>query len=123
MIEMSGAYDRDPYVAADSKCITEDDKKDLVHWMTYRERRPPSPSPEQILEKVRRSRNVEPVKDRFLELEDEVQERRQFLDEMSKVGLSRKIKDELDGEIADKLREMKLIQKNRELQIEFLEKL
>ena len=52
-----------------------------------------------------------------------MQERRQFLDEMSKVGLSRKIKDELDGEIADKLREMKLIQKNRELQIESLEKL
>ena len=50
-------------------------------------------------------------------------ERRQFLDEMSKIGLSRKIKDELDGEIADKLREMKLIQKNRELQIESLEKL
>ena len=52
-----------------------------------------------------------------------MQERRQFLDEMSKIGLSRKIKDELDGEIADKLREMKLIQKNRELQIESLEKL
>ena len=52
-----------------------------------------------------------------------MKERRQFLDEMSKVGLSRKIKDELDGEIADKLREMKLIQKNRELQIESLEKL
>ena len=52
-----------------------------------------------------------------------MQERRQFLDEMSKVGLSRKIKDELDGEIADKLREKKLIQKNRELQIESLEKL
>ena len=33
--------------------ITEEDKKDLVHWMAYRERRPPSPSPQEILEKIR----------------------------------------------------------------------
>ena len=33
--------------------ITEEDKKDLVHWMAYRERRPPSPGPQEILEKIR----------------------------------------------------------------------
>ena len=50
-------------------------------------------------------------------------ERRQFIDEMSKVGLSRKMKKEIEGEIADKLREMKLLQRDREKQIESLERL
>ena len=56
-------------------------------------------------------------------VEDEVMERRQFIDEMSKVGLSRKMKKEIEGEIADKLREMKLLQRDREKQIESLERL
>ena len=38
----------------DSSGITEEDKKDLVHWMAYRERRPPSPSPEDILQRMRK---------------------------------------------------------------------
>ena len=50
-------------------------------------------------------------------------ERRQFIDEMSKVGLSRKMKEEIEGEISDKLREMKLLQREREKQIESLERL
>ena len=40
-----------------------------------------------------------------------------------KVGLSRKLKEEMEGEIADKLREMKILQRNREKQIESLERL
>ena len=32
-------------------------------------------------------------------VEDEVVERKQFLEEMSKVGLSRKLKQEVEGEI------------------------
>ena len=42
---------------------------------------------------------------------------------MLKVGLSRKLKEEMEGEIADKLREMKILQKTREKQIQSLEKL
>ena len=44
-------------------------------------------------------------------------ERKQFIDEMSKIGMSSKMKEEIEGEIADKLREMKLLQKEREKQI------
>ena len=50
-------------------------------------------------------------------------ERKQFITEMAKVGLSRKMKEEVEGEIADKLREMKLMQNNRLKQIESLERL
>ena len=47
--------------------ITDEDKKDLVHWMAYREKRPPSPSPQEIIEKIRKPSSKE--KDRFSECE------------------------------------------------------
>ena len=50
-------------------------------------------------------------------------ERKQFLEEMSKVGLSARMKQEIEGEIAGKLREMKLLRAEREKQIESLERL
>ena len=56
-------------------------------------------------------------------MEDEVQQRREFIDEMAKIGLSRKMKEEIEGEIAGKLREMKILRRHREKQIEILEKL
>ena len=58
-----------------------------------------------------------------LQVEDEVIERKQFLEEMSKVGLSARMKQEIEGEIAGKLREMKLLRAEREKQIESLERL
>ena len=59
----------------------------------------------------------------YISVEAEVTERKQFITEMAKVGLSRKMKEEVEGEIADKLREMKLMQNNRLKQIESLERL
>ena len=56
-------------------------------------------------------------------MEDEVRERKQFIDEMSKIGISRKMKEEIEGEITDKLREMNLLRRDREKQIEILEKI
>ena len=56
-------------------------------------------------------------------MEEEVNERKQFIDEMSKIGISRKMKEEIEGEITDKLREMKLLRRDREKQIEILEKI
>ena len=50
--------------------ITEADKKDLVHWMAYRERRPPSPTPADILEKMKSSnKEADTEIDRFVERE------------------------------------------------------
>ena len=56
-------------------------------------------------------------------MEDEVTERKQFIEEMSKVGLSARMRQEIEGEIAGRLREMKLIRAEREKQIESLERL
>ena len=50
-------------------------------------------------------------------------ERKQFIEEMSKVGLSARMRQEIEGEIAGRLREMKLIRSEREKQIESLERL
>ena len=115
--------------------ITDEDKKDLVHWMTYREKRPPSPSPQEIIEKIQKPSSKE--KDRFSEckirfflnhltlflakVKNEVTERQQFLEEMNSLGSSKKLKDEIEGEIVEKLREMKILQKEREKQIRALE--
>ena len=49
--------------------------------------------------------------------------RKQFIEEMSKVGLSARMRQEIEGEIAGRLREMKLIRAEREKQIESLERL
>ena len=47
MIASSGAYERDgPPVSGAGRSVTEEDKRDLEHWMVYREPRPPSPSPQ-----------------------------------------------------------------------------
>ena len=54
-------------------------------------------------------------------MEGEVEERQQFLTEMNKMSNSKKLKEEIEGEIAEKLREMKFIQKERERQIRALE--
>ena len=48
-------------------------------------------------------------------------ERKQFIDEMSKIGMSSKMKEEIEGEIAGKLREMKILRRDREKQIEILD--
>ena len=48
---------------------------------------------------------------------------KQFIEEMSKVGLSARMRQEIEGEIAGRLREMKLIRAEREKQIESLERL
>ena len=54
-------------------------------------------------------------------VEKEVQERQNFLNEMSKLQSSKKLTEEIQGEIAEKLREMKVIQQEKEQQIRVLE--
>ena len=54
-------------------------------------------------------------------MKNEVTERQQFLEEMNNLGSSKKLKEEIEGEIVEKLREMKFIQKERERQIKVLE--
>ena len=54
-------------------------------------------------------------------VEKEVQERQNFLSEMSKLQSSKKLTEEIQGEIAEKLREMKVIQQEKEQQIRVLE--
>ena len=56
-------------------------------------------------------------------MKNEVTERQQFLEEMNNLGSSKKLKEEIEGEIVEKLREMKFIQKERERQIKVLEKI
>ena len=49
-------------------------------------------------------------------------ERRQFLSELGRVGgVERKLKEEVEGEIAEKLREMRVIHRERERNIAGME--
>ncbi|XP_069087443.1 UPF0193 protein EVG1 isoform X2 [Pleurodeles waltl] len=70
---------------------------------------------------VRRDRRPAPRKeevaevelDRFDELVNEIQERRQFLDEMEALGQGKKYRSIVETEISQKLREMEIIDQQR----------
>lgn len=51
--------------------------------------------------------------DRFDELVNEIQERRQFLDEMEALGQGKKFRSIVETEISQKLREMEIIDQQR----------
>ena len=57
----------------------------------------------------------------LVKVKNEVTERQQFLEEMNSLGSSKKLKEEIEGEIVEKLREMKVLKKEREKQIRALE--
>ena len=82
-------------------------------WPTER-RDPPHPAPPQYWRRWRNQRKITRIDSlnvsgsseiskimsfSIFSVEDEVVERKQFLEEMSKVGLSRKLKQEVEGEI------------------------
>jgi len=127
MIEQSGAYERDMNLPPTGRCITDSDKDDLVHWMAYRQQRPPSPSPQELLGRWRDGGGEKVMEegDRFSELVEEIEERKEFLVEMTRLGAVRdkKLQREVEGEIALKLREMRILKKEKEREFSKIDKM
>lgn len=111
----SGAYNRSDYQPRPTKVRTEQEKDRLAHMMAYgmdptkiayqAAQRTPSPPPHRAL-------------DRFDELVEEVEERKQFLEQMTALGKRKEYQQMIANEIADKVREMELIDRQRSKTLE-----
>lgn len=111
----SGAYNRSDYQPRPTKVRSEQEKDRLAHMMAYgtdpakmayqAAQRTPSPPPCREL-------------DRFDELVQEVEERKQFLDQMAALGKRKEYQQVIANEIADKVREMELIDRQRSKALE-----
>ncbi|XP_013393041.1 UPF0193 protein EVG1 [Lingula anatina] len=116
-IESTGAYERPDYQPAHIKPVTEKDKERLANIMAYGEDVQP-PSVENIVRRMDPS--PEPEIDRFQELQDEIEERKRFLDDMDAIGQGHKYRAIISTEISQKIREMELIDQKKTKQLKGL---
>jgi len=123
-ISASGCYEREQYRTIPCAVRTEKDKEKLANMMAYgmdldptanSKARPRTPSPIP----------PEEERDRFQELMDEIQERKQFLDKMTSLGKGNSYKTLIETEISQRIREMEEIdrQQMRETNVALLAKL
>jgi len=110
-ISASGCYEREPYRTVPCARRTEKDKEKLANMMAYgmdldpttAKARPRTPSP----------LPAEDDRDRFQELMEEIQERKQFLDKMTALGKGKSYKTLIETEISQRIREMEDIDRER----------
>lgn len=119
MIEDSGAYVRDKYISQPTKSL-EKEKQRLSNIMAYGEDVKP-PSKAEMLEKIRQknSRNA-PKKDRFDEIQEEIQERKEFMESMEKTGRGKEYRPIINAQISQLIREMEVIDKQRTAQLNYI---
>lgn len=114
-IEAMGAYDQPTYRPHPGKCYYEKEKQKLANIMTYGkdmqkwQRQEPKPKPKEP-EEI----------DRFEELQNEIEERYVFLQEMESLGRGKKYKAMIQTEISQRIHEMEMIDKKRTLELEKL---
>ncbi|XP_072168283.1 UPF0193 protein EVG1-like [Diadema setosum] len=114
-IEESGAYEREQYRGGGVTKSLEKEKQRLQNMMAYGEDLPPIT--DQRKQELLRTPSPEPVRDRFSELEAEIEERREFLEDMKKLGKEKHYKTIISTEISQKIREMEVIDKQRTQQL------
>jgi len=114
-IVQSGAYDREQYRTIPCSIRTDKDKEKFANMMAYgmdldpnKKARPRTPSPVPLEEE----------KDRFQELVEEIQERKEFLDKMTSLGQGKQYKTLIQTEISQRIREMEVIDRQRTLQLQ-----
>ncbi|XP_046855827.1 UPF0193 protein EVG1 homolog [Xenia sp. Carnegie-2017] len=105
--------DDEPYRPLPGKCITEKDKRILQNKMSYGDEGAAlieqTPQPQNIS----RGGRLEPEIDRFDEVVELIEERKQFLDDMEKLGQGKKYRSLIAAEISKGIRELELIDKKR----------
>jgi len=113
-IEASGCYERERYRTIPCSVRTDKDKEKFANMMAYgmdldpnaNKARPRTPSP----------LPPEEERDRFTELVDEIEERKNFLSKMTALGKGKEYQTLIQTEISQRIREMEEIdrQKTRE---------
>lgn len=120
-IEATGAYERPQYEPGPSHWgkNSEMEKEKLANFMAFGQDLPP---PSEMKRKPRPKVEYveEPEVDRFAELQSEIEERREFLADMEKVGQGEKFRSLIETQISQAIREMELIDKKRTKELEEL---
>eukprot|EP01062_Namystynia_karyoxenos_P075152 TRINITY_DN7234_c0_g1_i1.p1 TRINITY_DN7234_c0_g1~~TRINITY_DN7234_c0_g1_i1.p1 ORF type:complete len:262 (+),score=101.88 TRINITY_DN7234_c0_g1_i1:95-787(+) len=91
--------------------ISEQDKDRLVQFMAHNGERPPSP-PElpPVKPKPRQPpTELESLRELFAEVEQEVQERREFLADMRRAGQGKKYEAQIKAEVAERVQQLRSI--------------
>ncbi|RNA12546.1 UPF0193 EVG1-like [Brachionus plicatilis] len=122
-IVKSGAYDKSDFKPTIRKPITDEDKEKLSKIMAYGKDASNWPKIKSVPDYDEDIYESEPEKDRFDELQEEIQERAEFLDAMTKLGKRKQYQAIIMTEISQKIREMELLDKSRSKELEELKKL
>ncbi|XP_033121547.1 UPF0193 protein EVG1 homolog [Anneissia japonica] len=108
-IEDSGAYERPKYLPGPSRNLDKE-KQRLQNFMAYGE---DLKITEKRKKEVLKIPEPKPSVDRFDELQEEIQERQNFLEEMEGLGKGKQYRTIIGTEISQKIREMEVIDKKR----------
>ncbi|XP_015608094.1 UPF0193 protein EVG1 homolog [Cephus cinctus] len=113
----SGAYERDQYHRTVPLLNKEKEKRHLACIMAYGKDMPPTPHGPKILHKARKElqlpNDVDPLKD----LVQGIRERMEFLAEMESLGEGKKYRPIIHQEIAQKIRLIESIDKEKSLEM------
>ncbi|XP_012943132.1 UPF0193 protein EVG1 [Aplysia californica] len=113
-MEAMGAFVKPEYVPQRGFTRSAREKEKLANIMAYGKDQPRIP-----MEKVKaRLRTPSPLPDRFDELQSEIQERREFLQEMEALGKGEQYRSMIATEISQKVREMEIIDKKRTAELQ-----
>ncbi|KAL4240777.1 hypothetical protein ACF0H5_001565 [Mactra antiquata] len=123
-IEASGAYERPQYEGSPSHWSknSEKEKQKLANMMAFGQDIDPQAERLKRLQLARQQQQYEeePEVDRFDELQEEINERRQFLSDMEAVGQGDKHRPLIETQISQLIREMEVIDKKRTRELEQL---
>ncbi|GAB1603381.1 hypothetical protein Ahia01_000619400, partial [Argonauta hians] len=110
-MEAMGAYKIDRYRPKPGKCYSENEKAKLADIMAYGKDGDIQPVKEASRKLVIEESDEEV--DEFKELQKEIEERKEFLEEMNALGQGNKYRTIIETEISQKIREMEIIDKQR----------
>ncbi|CAB4019047.1 Hypothetical predicted protein [Paramuricea clavata] len=105
--------EEDPYRPPPGKYISEKDKRLLQNTMAYGEEGAAMIEETPRPRKPKREVKPEPEIDRFDEVVQLIEERKQFLDDMEKLGQGKKYRNIIAADISQGIRELELIDKKR----------
>ncbi|KAK2577128.1 hypothetical protein KPH14_003290 [Odynerus spinipes] len=113
MIVGSGAYEREQYRRTAPLPNREKQKRHLACLMAYGKEMPETPHGPKILHKARRELKLPPDDDPFEHIIEGIRERMEFLNDMECLGMGKKYRPIIQQEIAQKIRLMESIDKER----------
>ncbi|XP_046581940.1 UPF0193 protein EVG1-like [Haliotis rubra] len=118
-MEEMGAFQKSDYVPPRQNTRSAREKEKLANIMAYGEDMDPIP-----MARVRKRVDMEIGEvsdvDRFQELQDEINERRNFLADMEKLGQGAKYKGIIETEVSQKIREMEVIDNKKTAELKRL---